>query len=90
MFHIFLHKYSHLGIFLIFNMASKMAAKGHVTIYYWFECKLYILATFCENFTAIGLMVLTKYFGWVSVYVSKLNFLNNSNLFLTAKLLKQG
>ena len=35
-------------------MASKMAAKGHVTIFIIInsnEC-FYILATFCESFTA--------------------------------------
>ena len=31
---IFLHKIVFIGIFHIFNMASKMTAKGHVTIFF--------------------------------------------------------
>ena len=40
-------------------MASKMATEGHMTIFIITGSnELYILATFYENITAIGLMVL--------------------------------
>ena len=43
-----------IGIFHIFNMAPKMATKGHMTIFLLLvQIKVYILATFCEIITAI-------------------------------------
>ena len=60
MFYLFLHEivvYRHFSL----NMASKMAAKGHVTIFSIIcsnKSFIYLIATFCESFTVIGWMVL--------------------------------
>ena len=56
----FLHKIVVYRRFFIFQYCLKMAAKGHVTIFLILlvQMNLYILATFCESFTAIGWLVL--------------------------------
>ena len=56
MFNLLLHNILVYRHFHIFNMASKIAAKGHVTIFFIIGSN--ILATFCENFTVNGCMVL--------------------------------
>ena len=60
MFHLFLHK---IAVYRRFSYFQYGFQNGHQRsrdyfYYYWFKWKYYILATFCESFTAIGWMVL--------------------------------
>ena len=49
-------KKSYIGIFHIYNKASKMATKDHVAIFLLLIIQNIVsyIATFCESFTAIG------------------------------------
>ena len=49
-------QYVFIGIFHIFNMASKMAAKGHVTMFFIIDSNKSVIYKrhFCESLTVIG------------------------------------